>query len=308
MTGLSPGLRDALQDWLAHLRALDGASALTLDAYARDVAEFLGFLALHHGGAAGVAQMGAVTQSDMRAWMAATRGKGIGARSLARKLSALRSFARWLAAREGLDISAILAAKAPKYSRSLPRPLSEGDAREMLATVPLQTREDWTGLRDAAVLTLLYGCGLRVSEALGLTGRDAPLAEVLRIRGKGGRERLVPVLPAAHDAVAAYLRACPYAAAPDLPLFRAARGGGLNRRHVAQVMAAARMQLGLPASATPHALRHSFATHLLAAGGDLRAIQELLGHASLASTQVYTAVDQARLMDIYDAAHPRAHG
>ncbi len=307
MNGVSPGMRDALQGWLGHLRALDGASPHTLDAYAQDVTGFLGFLAGHLGGSAGVRQLGALKQSDMRAWMAATRGTGIGARSLARKLSAVKSFARWMAEREGFDISAILAAKAPKFARSLPRPLSSESARDVIATVPFQTRDDWTGLRDAAVVTLLYGCGLRISEALGLTGRDAPLREVLRIRGKGGRERLVPVLPAAREAVEAYLRTCPHPVAPDQPLFRAARGGALNRRHVAQVMAATRMQLGLPASATPHALRHSFATHLLAAGGDLRAIQELLGHASLASTQVYTAVDGSRLMEIYDAAHPRAH-
>ena len=305
---LSHGLRDALQGWLAHLRALDGASALTIEAYAQDVAGFLGFLGTHLGGTAGVRQLGTLTQSDRRAWMAEARARGIGSRSLARKLSAVKGFARWLAEREGFDISAILAARAPKYARSLPRPLSHDAAREVIETIPLQTREDWTGLRDAAVVTLLYGCGLRISEALALTGCDAPLGEVLRVRGKGGRERLVPVLPAARAAVAAYLRACPHAPEPQAPLFRGVRGGGLNRRHVAQVMASARMQLGLPASATPHALRHSFATHLLAAGGDLRAIQELLGHASLASTQVYTAVDSHRLMDIYHAAHPRAHG
>ncbi len=308
MSLLSPAFRDAMEGWLAHLRALDGASALTIEAYAHDVADFLAFLAEHQGGAGGVQHLARVTQSDMRAWMAAARGRGIGSRSLARKLSAVKSFARGLAEREGFDISAILAAKAPRYARSLPRPLSSDAARDVIATVPLQTRENWTGLRDAAVVTLLYGCGLRISEALSLTGRDVPLGEVLRVRGKGGRERQVPVLPAARDAVAAYLRACPYPVAPEAPLFRGVRGGGLNRRHVAQVMAAARMQLGLPASATPHALRHSFATHLLAAGGDLRAIQELLGHASLASTQVYTAVDSQRLMEIYDAAHPRARG
>ncbi|MCC5964267.1 MAG: tyrosine recombinase XerC [Rhodobacteraceae bacterium] len=303
---LSPALRDALQDWLARRAALDGASPHTIEAYRQDVAGFLGFLAGHLGGSAGVAQLGAVTQSDMRAWMAASRAQGIGARSLARKLSAVKSFARWLAEREGFDISAILAARAPKYSRSLPRPISADAAREVIATVPMQTRTDWAGLRDAAVVTLLYGCGLRISEALGLTGRDLPLGEALRIHGKGGRMRLVPVLPAAQKAMAAYLHACPHAMTPDAPVFRGIRGGALNRRHIAQVLESVRLQLGLPASATPHALRHSFATHLLAAGGDLRAIQELLGHASLASTQVYTAVDATRMMDVYDAAHPRA--
>lgn len=302
----SAQMRDALAHWLDGLRALDGASEHTVAAYAHDVGQFLGFLAAHLGGAAGMPQLAAMTQSDMRAWMAAERAGGLGSRSLARKLSAVKSFARWVAEREDLDISAILAARAPKYSRNLPRPLSEEAAREVIALAPLQSRSDWTGARDAAVITLLYGCGLRISEALGLSGRDLPLREVLRIRGKGGRERLVPLLPAARRAVDAYLRLCPHAMAPDAPIFRGVRGSALSRRHIAKVMEMTRLQLGLPATATPHALRHSFATHLLSAGGDLRAIQELLGHASLQSTQVYTAVDTGRLMEIYAQAHPRA--
>ncbi|TQM93705.1 tyrosine recombinase XerC [Roseinatronobacter monicus] len=305
---LSAGQRDALHLWLTGLHALDGASDHTVAAYGHDVGQFLGFLAGHLGGSAGVRQLADVTQSDMRAWMAWERAAGLGSRSLARKLSSIKSFARWLAEREAFDISAILASRAPRYSRKLPRPLSKGAARDVLDIVGLQTGEDWTGLRDTAVLTLLYGCGLRVSEALGLTGRDAPLREALRIQGKGGKERLVPVLPVAQQAVSAYVRACPHPQTPDAPLFRGSRGGALNRRHIAKVMEQARMQLGLPATATPHALRHSFATHLLGAGGDLRAIQELLGHASLQSTQVYTAVDAGRLMEIYHASHPRAHG
>ncbi|PZX38066.1 integrase/recombinase XerC [Roseinatronobacter thiooxidans] len=305
---LSAGMRDALQLWLQGLHALDGASEHTITAYGHDVGQFLGFLAGHHGGSAGLRQLADVTQSDMRAWMAWERAAGLGSRSLARKLSSIKSFARWLADREAFDISAILATRAPRFSRKLPRPLSTDAARDVLEIAALQTREDWTGLRDTAVLTLLYGCGLRVSEALGLWGRDAPLREALRIHGKGGKERVVPVLPVAQQAVAAYLAACPHPNAPDAPLFRGTRGGALSRRHIAKVMEQARMQLGLPATATPHALRHSFATHLLGAGGDLRAIQELLGHASLQSTQVYTAVDAGRLMEIYHASHPRAHG
>ncbi len=302
----SPAQRDALQHWLAGLDAIEGASKHTISAYAQDVGQFLGFLAGHLGGSAGMAQLGRIGQSDMRAWMAQQRATGIGSRSLARKLSAVKSFARWVAEREGFDISAILAARAPKFARGLPRPLSEQAARDVIALAPLQTRADWTGLRDAAVITLLYGCGLRISEALGLTGRALPLRDSLRIHGKGGRERVVPLLPVARDAVAAYLRLCPYQMTPDAALFRGSRGGVLNRRHIAAVMEATRQQLGLPATATPHALRHSFATHLLAAGGDLRAIQELLGHASLQSTQVYTAVDSGQLMEIYRNAHPRA--
>ncbi len=298
--------RDALQDWLAGLSALDAASEHTRAAYARDVGRFLAFLAQHLGGGAGMRQLGEITQADMRAWMAHERATGLCSRSLARKLSAVKSFARWLAEREDLEVSAILAARAPKYARNLPRPLSESAARDMIALMPVQTRDDWTGLRDAAVVTLLYGCGLRVSEALGLMGRDLPLGESLRIDGKGGRERIVPLLPAARAAIDAYLRACPHPMAADAPLFRGNRGGALGRRHVAKVMESTRHQLGLPATATPHALRHSFATHLLTAGGDLRAIQELLGHASLQSTQVYTAVENGRMLEVYNAAHPRA--
>lgn len=304
----SAQMRDALQLWLNGMRALDGASNHTLSAYAHDVGVFLAFLASHHGGAAGLRQMSDVTLSDMRAWMAQERARGLGSRSLARKLSAVKTFARWLAEREEFDVSAILAARAPKFSRNLPRPLSAEAARNVIDLAPLQSREDWTGLRDAAVITLLYGCGLRVSEALGLTGRDLPLRDSLRIQGKGGRERLVPLLPAARRAVEAYLHACPHPMEPDTAIFRGSRGGALSRRAVAKVMEQTRLQLGLPATATPHALRHSFATHLLSAGGDLRAIQELLGHASLQSTQVYTAVDSGRLMEIYANAHPRALG
>ncbi|NCU19159.1 phage major capsid protein, partial [Candidatus Falkowbacteria bacterium] len=212
----------------------------------------------------------------------------------------------WLADREGFDPTAVLATRAPKHSRKLPRPLSIEAAGAVLDRVEAQAMEPWIAARDGAVVTLLWGCGLRISEALGLRGADAPLPEVLRIRGKGGKERLVPVLPAARAAVTDYLRLCPWPAEPAGPLFRGARGGALNPRLIARAMEQARMALGLPATATPHALRHSFATHLLAAGGDLRAIQELLGHASLSTTQAYTAVDTARLMEVYAAAHPRA--
>ena len=176
----------------------------------------------------------------------------------------------------------------------------------MIETVGDQARTDWVAARDIAVLTLLYGCGLRISEALGLTGDDAPLPQVLRITGKGNKTRLVPVLPVVQDAVAAYVRLCPFELSGPEPLFRGTRGGALNPRLIALVMEKSRLQLGLPATATPHAMRHSFATHLLSAGGDLRAIQELLGHASLSTTQAYTAVDAARLMEVYEKSHPRA--
>ncbi|MEM9130308.1 MAG: tyrosine recombinase XerC, partial [Pseudomonadota bacterium] len=242
----------------------------------------------------------------MRAWMAHSRGMDISSRSLARKLSAVKSFFRWLANQEGFDPSAVLSARTPKYQRKLPRPLSPNAARDVIDTIDLQHDKRWIALRDQAVMTMLYGCGLRISEALSLRGSDFPIGESLRIIGKGGKERIVPVIAPARAAVTRYVEAMPYSVELDQPLFRGARGGPLSARLVQKVMAQVRMQLGLPASATPHAMRHSFATHLLNAGGDLRAIQELLGHASLSTTQAYTAVDTSRLMEVYRKTHPKA--
>ena len=303
---ISPAARDALQNWLSHERAIKGAAENTRTAYSGDVADFIAFMSTHTGQSQGLGALQRITVSDMRAWMAAMRGSGVAARSLARKLSSVKTFYRWLAAREGFEPTAVLSARAPKFQKKLPRPLSEDAARDMIDTIALQSREPWVAARDTAVLTLLWGCGLRISEALGLTGADAPLNDVLRILGKGGKERLVPVLPVAARAVDAYLRQSPHIHEDHAPLFKGIRGGPLSPGAVQKVMRNARMQLGLPASVTPHALRHSFATHLLNAGGDLRAIQELLGHASLSTTQAYTAVDAARLMDVYQSAHPRA--
>ena len=303
---ISPAALSAVDAFLAQRAALSGASENTLKAYRGDLLEFLGFMTGHMGGPQGLAPLARIGVPDMRAWMAQARGTGLGARSLARKLSAVKSFYRWLAEREGFEPTAVLSARAPKFQPRLPRPLAEDAARAVINTVELQSDKGWIGARDTAVVTLLYGCGLRISEALGLKGRDAPLPAALRIIGKGGKERIVPVIDAAREAVDAYLRHCPFALEPDTALFRGARGGALNPRQVQKVMAQTRMQLGLPATATPHALRHSFATHLLAAGGDLRAIQELLGHASLSTTQTYTEVDTARLMDIYNRTHPKA--
>lgn len=310
MTGAAPvpsqALTAALTGWLEHERALKGAADNTIAAYHADVLGFLGFLAGHAGGAGGVAQIADLGLQDMRAWMAHERARGLGARSLARSLSAVKGFVRWLAEREGFDPTAPLSARAPRLPARLPRPLDVDAAASLIDTVGLQSDTPWIAARDTAIVTLLYGCGLRISEALSLTGADTPLPEVLRIRGKGGRTRLVPVIPVARSAVADYLKLCPHPVEGAAPLFRGARGGGLSPRLVQKAMERARLQLGLPASATPHALRHSFATHLLAAGGDLRAIQELLGHASLSTTQGYTAVDTARLMEVYDNAHPRS--
>ncbi|MGR3566449.1 MAG: tyrosine recombinase XerC [Pseudooceanicola nanhaiensis] len=306
MSLISPAARDALQGFVEHERALKAASENTVTAYSRDLADFLSFMGAHKGAAQGLGPLKEVGVTDMRAWMAHTRGHGVGARSLARKLSAVKSFYRWLAEREGFDPTAVLSARAPKYQRKLPRPLPEDAAIRMIETMALQSTEPWVQARDVAVLTLLYGCGLRISEALSLTGADLPLGGTLRITGKGGKERVVPLIRPAREAVEAYLALCPYPCERGDPVFRSVRAKPLSARTIQKTMEAARNQLGLPASATPHALRHSFATHLLNAGGDLRAIQELLGHASLSTTQAYTAVDTARLMEVYAASHPRA--
>lgn len=296
---------DLMERWLAHLSALRGGSDKTVGAYRRDLSGFLGFLTTHLGAAPSANSLGGVGISDMRAWLAHGRRSGRAPRSLARELSAVKSFYRWLGEAKGCDVTAVLATRAPKFSAGLPRPVSRPDTRALIDTVEVQSADSWIAARDVAVVTLLYGCGLRISEALGLTRSAAPLPEVMRITGKGNKERLVPVLPVVRKAVDTYLRLCPLAQGPGDPLFLGKRGGPLNPRLIQKVMQQARMQLGLPATATPHALRHSFATHLLESGGDLRAIQELLGHASLSTTQAYTAVDQARLMEVYKKAHPK---
>ncbi len=302
------GAEALLARWLGQLSAVRGASPRTITAYRRDVSGFLGFLALHWGGPVGASRLADVATPDMRAWMARERDRGLSARSLARALSAVRSFYAWLNEAEGLEAPAVTATRGPRRKARLPRPVSPEAAKDLIATIELQSPKSWVGARDLAVATLLYGCGLRISEALGLRQSDAPLGETLRIRGKGGRERIVPVLPVARRVVETYRGLCPFAPDPEAPLFLGVRGGPVNPRLIQGAMADARRQLGLPATATPHALRHSFATHLLEAGGDLRTIQELLGHASLATTQVYTGVDQARLMESYMAAHPKARG
>jgi integrase/recombinase XerC len=305
--GASAGSTDLLERWLAQLSAVRQRSPKTIEAYRRDVAGYMGFIARHQGGPAGLHGLGAVTLTELRAWMAAERGRGISARSLARALSAVRSFYNWLDAAEGVDCAAIHVLRSPKLPARLPRPVPEAGARAIVSAISADA-EPWIAARDQAALTLIWGSGLRISEALGLRQGDAPLAEVIRVTGKGAKQREVPVLPAARQAVEHYRALCPYAPGRNDALFLGARGGPLNPRLLQKAMAAARMALGLPPSATPHALRHSFATQLLAAGGDLRAIQELLGHASLSSTQVYTGVDETRLMEVYEKTHPRGRG
>lgn len=306
LTAISPATESALEDWLAAGSALHGTAVNTVTAYRSDVAGFLAFLSAHLGHPPTPRALAGLGLADMRAWMAHERGRGVSPRSLARSLSAVKSFFRWLADREDFDATAVLSVRSPKFHRKLPRPVSPDAARDIIAAVELQHAEPWIAARDVAVVTLLYGLGLRISESLGLTGSVLPIGPALRIRGKGGKERLVPVLPAAREAIETYTRLCPYQPTSNGPLFRGARGGPLSPRIVSGLIASVRAQLGLPASVTPHAFRHSFATHLLAAGGDLRAIQELLGHASLSTTQAYTAVDGTRLEEIYRAAHPRA--
>jgi integrase/recombinase XerC len=304
--GLTDGLRIAVADWLDLERALKAVSENTITAYRSDVTGWLSFLMHHHGEGFGTGKIADLTITDMRSWMASERARGLGARSLARSLSAVKTFTKWIAERDGFDATGVLSARSPKFGKKLPRPLTADAAQDMISTVELQSSEPWVAARDAAVLTLLYGCGLRISEALSLTGANAPLDDTIRITGKGNKERLVPVLPIAQRAVADYVRLCPYDLDKDSALFRGKRGGALNPRLISKVTERARMQLGLPSTVTPHAMRHSFATHLLNAGGDLRAIQELLGHASLTTTQAYTAVDTARLLEVYEASHPRA--
>lgn len=301
----SAGATALMQRWLGQLGAVRGASGKTLDAYRRDVSGYLGFLAAHRGGPLGRLALGRVTLAELRAWMAAERMRGLSARSLARALSAVRSFHRWLAEAEGIECAAIHLVQSPKLPARLPRPVPEAGARAIIDAVG-EAPEPWIAARDQAALTLIWGAGLRIAEALSLRQRDAPLGQTLRVRGKGGKERELPVLPVTREAVDRYVALCPHAPGPEGALFLGARGGPLNPRLLQKAMASARIALGLPASATPHALRHAFATQLLAAGGDLRAIQELLGHASLSTTQVYTAVDEARLLEVYEQAHPRA--
>jgi integrase/recombinase XerC len=303
---ISPAARDALREWLDHQKSLRGSAENTITAYTGDVTEFLAFITAHKGEPQGLGALSKITISDMRAWMANSRSTDVGPRSLARKLSAVKVFFRWLAAREGFEPTAVLLTRSPKFTKKLPRPLAIDAAHDMIETVEMQSLEPWVAARDTAVVTLLWGCGLRISEALGLKGIDTPLPKVMRIMGKGGKERIVPVVDAARNAVDAYVKSCPHKLQDDGPLFCGVRGGVLSPRAIQKAMASARMQLGLPATATPHALRHSFATHLLNAGGDLRTIQELLGHASLSTTQAYTAIDTARLLDVYDSAHPKA--
>jgi len=297
--------------WLAYLGAERRMSPKTVEAYRRDVSQFLGFLAEHLGGSPSLQDLSALSAADVRAFMAARRHHGIGGRSLMRSLAGARSFARFLERNGKATVTALAAVRAPKVPRTLPKPLAVPAAKRLLDPELRagEEREPWIFARDAAVLALLYGSGLRISEALALRRHDVPepgAGDVIMVTGKGNKQRMVPVLRQVTEVIADYVRLCPYPLAPEHPLFVGAKGGPLSPRIVQLVMARMRGALGLAETATPHALRHSFATHLLARGGDLRAIQELLGHASLSTTQIYTAVDSERLLAVYRSAHPRA--
>jgi len=297
---------EALGAYLGHLQGERRASARTVEAYGRDLGNLLAFLCGHLGRRPSLGDLAALAPADWRAWLAARRREGAGARTLQRNLSAARGFFAYGRRRWGLANPALGLVEAPKAPRRKPRPVSESAASALLAETGQTGAPAWVGARDEAVLSLLYGCGLRISEALALKGRDAPLPGVLRITGKGAKTRIVPVLPAVQEACARYLELCPFPPVPDEALFRAARGGPLGARAVQARMQFLRSRLGLAPDATPHAMRHAFATHLLAHGGDLRTIQELLGHASLSTTQVYTGVEAEGLMRLHRAVHPRA--
>jgi integrase/recombinase XerC len=304
---LGEDLRAAVDEWLAYLEHERGSTGNTLKAYERDLRQFLAWLKADLGHAPCLADLARLDARRFRAFMASRRRALFASRSLARTMSALRAFFRWLEAEEIAKSRAVLQVAMPKVPHGIPKPLTVAKAAAVV-DAGSSAEADWVAARDTAVLLLLYGCGLRISEALSLLRKDAPLAgrDVLRIVGKGGKERLVPVLPVTQAAVARYIDLCPYPLDPDGPLFLGAKGGRLSPRIVQLLMERLRDRLGLPATATPHALRHSFATHLLSAGADLRQIQELLGHASLSTTQAYTEVDRTRLLAVYDKAHPRA--
>src|SRR5579862_8533898 len=334
---VAPKVAAEIESWLVHLGAERRMSPKTLEAYRRDVLQLLAFLAEHLGGAPSLKELAALTPADVRAFMAARRAQNIGSRSLMRSLAGTRAFARFLERNGKGSVGALTAVRGPKIAKTLPRPLPVAAAKSM-ADPDLPAGDGavvWIHARDAAVLALLYGSGLRISEALKLRRSDFGImsthpresgnpdrgakawvpasagtsgvgVDAITVIGKGGKQRMVPVLPHVQKLIADYIALCPYELADHDPLFVGAKGGPLSPRVVQLAMARLRGALGLPETATPHALRHSFATHLLARGGDLRSIQELLGHASLSTTQIYTAVDSERLLEVYSSTHPRA--
>lgn len=287
------------------LRLEQRASAHTARAYVATAHRLLDFLAVHRGEPASAAALTALEATDLRAFLARRRGEGLGASAAAREMSAVRAFLRFVAEQQG-QAAVLPRIATPKRPRTLPRPAAPADAVALAEETGALAREPWIAARDTALLLLLYGSGLRISEALSLPARVHPLGETLRVTGKRNKTRVVAVVPVVVDAIANYVALCPWPLDPELPLFRGAKGGTLSADVVRRSVASARRTLGLSDRITPHALRHSFATHLLAGGADLRSLQELLGHASLSSTQVYTAVDAAHMLDVWRTAHPRS--
>lgn len=301
---MARGGEELKRDWLSMLAHERRASPNTLRAYGDDVSRFLGFLHIHLGSTINERALARLAPADIRAFITDRRADGLGARGVQRALAAIRSFYRWLARENILDNPAPRAVRTPRIKRGLPRPLSETDASRALDEAG-EHNVEWLAARDVALLTLLYGAGLRISEGLSLKRGDAPLGRTLSILGKGRKERSVPILPAVSQAIADYAAKIPFTGAKDAPLFVSRRGKPMSPREAQALMQKLRGRLGLSEKATPHALRHSFATHLLANGGDLRSVQELLGHASLSTTQTYTLVETSKLMEIYKNAHPR---
>jgi integrase/recombinase XerC len=291
--------------WQHHLAEARRRSPHTVRAYAATAHRLIDFLAGHLGGPVGPAELAALRPSDLRAFLARRRAEGIGNSSAARELSGVRAFLAYAAAEAGGE-AAVPRLKGPKRPRSVPRPVSPADVVALAEETGEDASEEWIAARDYAVLMLLYGSGLRIAEALGVTGAALPLGEAMTVTGKRAKTRIVPLLASVKEAIERYVSLCPYAPERALPLFRGARGGPLNGEMIRRAVRKARVRLGLSDRTTPHALRHSFATHLLGRGADLRSLQELLGHASLSSTQIYTSVDAAHLLDVYRNAHPRA--
>jgi|TARA_B100001063_G_scaffold234128_1_gene251144 integrase/recombinase XerC len=304
---ISPAQLNLVDDWLGVKSALEGSSSNTLVAYRRDVLDFLSFLTIHSGNKNGASQLDSIDQVSMRSWIAENRRSGKTSRSIARQLSSVKSFYKWFAKRRGIDPTMVLITKAPKFQKKLPRALSKEAAKEISQSIDLTDNEPWVIARDTAVILLLYGCGLRISEALSLKYSEMPLTDTLKIQGKGDKFRIIPILQIAREAVENYLNTLPFTLNGNDNIFRGVRGGSLNPRSIQLVMKLIREKLGIASNATPHSLRHSFATHLLTSGADLRSIQELLGHSSLSTTQIYTSVDSSRLMEVYSKTHPKAN-
>jgi len=308
---LEPALAGAVEDWTAWLTHERRASAHSIAAYRRDLAGFLRFLTDHRGHPPGIEDLRRLERGDFRGWLARESDRGLKAASNARALSALKSFFRFLARRGLVENAALGILRPPRLPRSVPKALSAAEAQDVVDEAGVYASSPWIALRDRALFMLLYGAGLRIAEALSLDRRDLPTGKAgamteLMVTGKGSKQRRVPLLPEIRAALADYVTTCPFGAAAADPLFVGARGHRLSARVAQRELARLRALLGLPDTATPHALRHSFATHLLAGGGDLRTIQELLGHSSLSTTQRYTDVDSSAMLALYSRAHPRA--